>query len=221
MQRHKNPITQSHLNLRISPFLLFLPACFIVFTANAQEKHRLDLSKVRYGFMYGWADQSPFKEADYSWEVNQLKFQINYPFKEGRTFIYEVTVEPQINFVKYRQFDRSLNRPENAPKSVADENHLMEFGLSLGGVVRYPISKNLSVYGMVSFGTFYLANRNNRVAEGIAFASQGSLGLRIKILKGTYWDFRAGMRHLSNAGLQKPNGGINTFHVESGILIGI
>lgn len=171
--------------------------------------------------MYGWADQSPFKEADYSWEVNQLKFQIYYPFKEGRKFVYEVLVEPQINFVKYRLFDRSLNRPENASRLTVDENHLMEFGLTLGGIARYPVSNDLSFYGMLSFGTFYLANRNERVAEGIAFASQGSLGLRIKVFKKTYWDFRAGMRHLSNAGLQKPNGGINTFHVESGFLIGL
>lgn len=171
--------------------------------------------------MYGWADQSPFKEADYSWEVNQIKFQINYPIKEGRKFIYEATVEPQVNFVKYRQFDRSLNRPENAPKAVADENHLIEFGLTLGGIARYPITKEISIYGMVNFGTFYLANRNKRIAEGIAFASQASLGVRIRVFKRTYFDVRAGMRHLSNAGLQKPNGGVNTLNMESGFLIGL
>lgn len=196
--------------------IFLLPLCH-----RAQNRPRIDKSKLRYGIMYGWADQSPFKEADYSWEVNQIKFQLNYPIKEGRKFIYEATVEPQVNFVKYRLFDRSLNRPASAPRETADENHLMEFGLSLGGIARYPVSKNWSFYGMVSFGTFYLANRNERVAEGIAFASQGTLGVRVRIFKHTYLDIRSGMRHLSNAGLQKPNGGINTFHVESGFLFDI
>lgn len=188
---------------------------------KAQNNPKIDKSKLRYGFMYGWADQSPFKETDYSWEVNQLKLQINYPFKQGRKFVYEATVEPQINFVKYRLFDRSLNRPENALRRTVDQNHLMEIGLILGGIARYPITRNLSLYGMVSFGTFYLTNRNKRIAEGIAFANQGSLGIRIKVFNKTYFDVRAGMRHLSNAGIQKPNSGVNTFHLESGFLIGI
>ncbi|MDT8416024.1 MAG: acyloxyacyl hydrolase [Flavobacteriaceae bacterium] len=200
----------------------FLAIALLLFFFNnliAQESPSLDRSKFRYGFIYGWADQAPFKEKDYSWEINTFKFQINYPIKKGRKFYYEALLEPQINSAKYRLFDRSLNRPADAPRAVVDENHVLEYGLTLGAIARYPLGRNLSAYGLLSFGTFYLGSDNKRIAQGIAFATQGSLGLRIRMFGETYFDVRAGMRHLSNAGLQKPNSGVNTFHLESGFLI--
>jgi hypothetical protein len=54
-------------------YIIILLAATFYHTARAQvfkENHRIKL-----GVMYGWADQSPYKEADYSWESNQIKLQ--------------------------------------------------------------------------------------------------------------------------------------------------
>lgn len=202
-------------------YIIVLLSVVFYQTAIAQvfkENHR-----IKIGLMYGWADQSPYKEADYSWESNQFKLQFSYLLKKGRIFDYELLFEPQVNITKFRQFNQSLNLTEEERKAnrVVDQEHLLEYGITNGLLLRHHLTKYLSTYGIISFGTLYLGDSTARLAKGFNFASQLSLGISIQTFKNTSFDFRAGMRHLSNAGLRSPNSGVNTFHVETGFMISL
>lgn len=202
-------------------YFIVLLGIFSFLNSQAQvfkERHR-----VKLGVMYGWADQSPYKEADYAWESNQIKLQFSYLLKKGRIFDYEFLSEPQVNITKFRQFNRTLNLTEeerNANKVVQLE-HLFEYGITNGILFRHHLNKYLSTYGIVSFGALYLGDSTARLPKGISFASQASLGISLKTFKNTSFDMRVGMRHLSNAGLKSPNSGVNTFHVETGFMISL
>lgn len=200
-------------------FLLTMVFFYHLSSAQAfKENHR-----VKLGVMYGWADQSPFKEADYSWESSQIKLQFSYLLKKGRVFDYEFLSEPQVNITKFRQFNRSLNLTEEERKAnkVVDQEHLFEYGITNGILFRHHLTKYLSTYGIISFGALYLGGSTARLPKGISFASQGSIGISLQTFKNTSFDIRAGMRHLSNAGLKSPNSGVNTFHVETGFMINL
>lgn len=202
-------------------YFIFLLVVAYYHSAQAQafkENHR-----IKFGLMYGWADQSPYKEADYSWESNQIKLQFSYLLKKGRTIDYELLFEPQVNITKFRQFNRSLNLTEEERKAnkVVDQAHLLEYGITNGVLFRHHLTTYLSTYGIISFGALYLGNSTARLVKGINFASQASLGISLQTFKNTSFDIRAGMRHLSNAGLKSPNSGVNTFHVETGFMISL
>ncbi|PJB13217.1 MAG: hypothetical protein CO119_02685 [Flavobacteriales bacterium CG_4_9_14_3_um_filter_40_17] len=198
--------------------LLAIAACYNMQAQVFKENHR-----VKIGVMYGWADQSPYKEADYSWESNQIKLQFSYLLKKGRVFDYEFLSEPQVNITKFRLFNRTLNLTEEERKAnkVVDQEHLLEYGITNGILFRHHLTKYLSTYGIISFGALYLGDSTARLPKGINFASQASLGISLQTFKKTSFDIRAGIRHLSNAGLKSPNSGVNTFHVETGFMISL
>jgi len=95
--------------------------------------------------------------------------------------------------------------------NLATEMKGYEVGLNAGILIRKNILEdNLSFYLCLSSGLQYVSGTPNRQASGFIFSDNLFVGLNIKLFKIFYMDTRPGFRHISNAGLKKPNAWINT-----------
>ncbi len=123
---------------------------------------------------------------------------LNNPASKSRFGVY---IEPQINPVL-------TNRPVD-----------VEFGINAGFRYYYLASQNSVLYGMIGSGPHYITAEVNRQAKGFIFSDNAAIGLyqNIHSKNNLYLNFQYRFRHISNAGLKNPNGGINN----SNFLIGI
>jgi hypothetical protein len=90
------------------------------------------------------------------------------------------------------------------------EGHPWEMGVS-GGLLlgRSGSGGRLFPYVGPGFGVHYLWLSVPRQSRGPAFCSQLYGGVRVSVADCWALDVRAGFRHVSNAGMSSPNGGIN------------
>lgn len=81
-----------------------------------------------------------------------------------------------------------------------------EYGLNFSFDVSTKISKRLNVYSFLGTGPHYLETKLARQARGLIFSDVLALGFAYKFYNNKYFlDLRYSLRHLSNAGLAKPN----------------
>ncbi|MBM3441042.1 MAG: acyloxyacyl hydrolase, partial [Bacteroidetes bacterium] len=57
-----------------------------------------------------------------------------------------------------------------------------------------------------------------RQARGFIFSDNAFGGVNLKCAKHTWIDLRIGFRHISNAGLREPNGGVNNLMLSGGFI---
>lgn len=95
-----------------------------------------------------------------------------------------------------------------------------EFGAAFGLRYCMPIAgSDHSAYLMVLFGPHHITDAPQRQVPGFVVNNSGSGGVLIKVADKISLDLCAGWRHLSNAGLKEPNGGINTVLAQVGLVI--
>lgn len=122
-----------------------------------------------------------------------------------------ITQPHQYNLTKYRPVDR-----------VDDLKDGYEFGVNVGTLFRKHVYKDvLNVYVSLSIGPHYVSGTPERQANGFIFSDNLFTGLNIKVFNNFYLDLRAGFRHISNAELMSPNGGLNDIMVGGGILLNL
>lgn len=153
---------------------------------------------VGYGFGENTSDTRyrPIHVAgNFSIWINTSK---NNPESKSR---YGVYVEPQINPVL-------TNRPVD-----------VEFGINAGFRYYFLASESSILYGMIGSGPHFITAEVNRQAKGFIFSDNAAIGLYqyIDSKNNLFLNFQYRFRHISNAGLKNPNGGINN----SNFLIGI
>ena len=85
------------------------------------------------------------------------------------------------------------------------------FPLFQGGVL-------MSLYGLIGSGHILLQKLPNDKQKDFYFLTTFLWVLNIRMSNNTFLDIRSGKRHMSNFNLQKPNGGINTFIMNIGIV---
>ncbi|MEN2487630.1 acyloxyacyl hydrolase [Flavobacterium sp. B11] len=193
-------------------FVLFL---FAVFQLNAQEKN----SNFRVGLSYGFG--SEFSNTDYTFENHFYKAQLYYKIKETKNFVYEVLIQPEINFGKHQLLNYYFVKPEmpNFEQKRIEYMKLKEvreYVLNIGFIVRKPIGKIFSVYALGSVGPLITDTETERMSKGFAFADVFALGFTVDYNKFRF-DVRPSVRHVSNAGLGSSNAGYNTKNIEFGI----
>jgi len=148
-------------------------------------------------------------DVQYFYQVRFFQAQYYYSFLRRRTWGIDILVQPQYNMTNYRHINNILS-----------ESKGYEFGINAGLLVRKNIFKDLlSTYLCISTGPHYVSGTPERQANGFIFSDNLLLGFNIKILENTYLDLRPGFRHISNANLTPPNGGINSFVLGGGVLI--
>jgi hypothetical protein len=119
----------------------------------------------------------------------------------------ELLFQPQLNISKLQTSNQSTNL----------ENGL-EFGVNIGLLARKNLFKNRSaIYGLISAGPHFITKSTERQARGFIFSDNFAMGFLQNISQKIYLDLRLGYRHLSNAGLQNPNGGIDKWVASFGV----
>ncbi len=93
-----------------------------------------------------------------------------------------------------------------------------EFGFNMGLTYRHHLSKELQILGSIGAGPHYVTVDTRRQADGFIFSDNFEAGF-------VYWisahetvvNCKVRYRHISNAGLQEPNGGIDNLFVVVGV----
>jgi hypothetical protein len=100
-------------------------------------------------------------------------------------------IEPQVNPV----FDPSTN---------------FEAGIGIGLQYSYPVYEPLSLYILGSTGPHYVSVVTQKQANGFLFSNVFGVGIYYSLSKDSALHVGYRFRHMSNADLAEPNGGIDT-----------
>jgi hypothetical protein len=190
------------------------------FQLLAQEQSR----SIRIGLDYGTGKQPffPFSSPDYNYRVNGYKILINYPLKRSKRFAYELQIEPGIYSAKHQLLNEYFVQPKDGADYLEKreifmrEKTIMEYALNVGMLVRYIPEDKLSFFILGSIGPMISDTETERLAKGFAFSDVIALGVAYKTGK-MMFEIRPGLRHVSNANLQKPNSGHNSSNIDFGI----
>ena len=146
-------------------------------------------------------------DVDYRYLVYSLQAEYRYVWKRKGSWLFQGWVQPQASLTRF-------NFEDDGPVNMRGH----EFGVGLGFLAERSFSAELfSVYMGAGTGPCFLSKGTHRQTDGVAFNSQLFCGMTIR-LDGTYnLDVRTGYRHVSNAGLSQPNGGLNNSMLSVGV----
>lgn len=183
--------------------LLSLNGLFAQDTLSDNAKHRA-------GAVVGVGNQL-WLDVDYHYQVHFYQLQYYRPVLQKEKWGMEVLLQPQFNTTQFRPID---NEP------LIKNGY--EFGLNVGLVVRKNLMDNfISIYSLLSLGPHYVSGTPKRQADGFIFSDNVFIGINVRMYENIYLDIRPGFRHISNAGLKRPNGGVNNSLLSAGILVNL
>ncbi|WP_233264511.1 MULTISPECIES: acyloxyacyl hydrolase [unclassified Flavobacterium] len=194
----------------------FFCAYALSFACNAQQTP----SDIKLGFLVGFG--SEFKNRNYTYSNQYFKFQFVKTVKSTNRFSYDLVLQPEFNSGTHQLLNLYFVKPDEENYIEKRERYTKlktcnEYILNIGLLMRYPLSKKLSLYVLGSVGPMYIDTATERLSKGFAFADVLALGVNYEM--GQFiLDFRPNLRHTSNAGLQDNNAGFNTSNIEIGVL---
>jgi len=147
-------------------------------------------SSVIVGYGTGSVAEGNYDPVLLIWRMgwNLKKF---FPDLENHTGTFSFYIEPQINPV----FDRETD---------------IEFGVGVGLKYMHPITDSVGAYLFGSVGPHYISVKTSDQADGFIFADTVGAGLSFFLTEKSAINVEYRLRHMSNAGMEKPNGGIDT-----------
>ncbi len=171
-----------------------------------------DAKKIRdHMLSKGENTDSPGLSVTYDYQVLFFQLQYYWGFLNREKWGLNLLVQPQYNLTKFRHID-----------NIANEINGYEFGVNAGVLIRRVLlGEVLYLYGLISSGPHYVSGTPERQADGFIFSDNFLLGLNVKLLENLFFDFRSGFRHISNAGLNHPNGGVNDLVLSGGVFINL
>ena len=168
------------------------------------------------GFTYAYGVQGGafLHEKDYNYKTNTFAVQLFYPLKRGK-YNFDLLIEPTIGFAQHQLINKYFikNTEPNYEEKRAHytQNMSLRELLLIGNlIIRKKIFKGEELLAYFGFGPMTINKTTERLAKGFAFVSTIGIGLSTRINSKTYFNVSGKLRHLSNAELKKPNGGINT-----------
>ncbi len=186
----------------------FIAILFVVMSLSAfAETEMLGERERKTGFTIGYGFQNGLN-VNYHYDV--LLFQFNYyiTILKNASLSVEIIPKPQFNITRYKVTNNSLK-----------EESGFELGLNVGFAVRkYLHEGNTAVYLLVGSGPHYVSGVPERQANGFIFSDNFMTGLDTKLSGRLRLDISAGIRHISNAGLKRPNGGVNNIILNTGLI---
>lgn len=171
-----------------------------------------DAKKIRDHLLSkGESIDSPGLSVTYDYQVLFFQLQYYWGFLSREKWGLDLLIQPQYNLTKFRHID-----------NIANEINGYEFGVNAGVLIRRVLfGEVLYLYGLISSGPHYVSGTPQRQADGFIFSDNFLLGLNVKLLEKIYLDLRSGFRHISNAGLNHPNGGVNDLVLSGGVFINL
>ena len=143
----------------------------------------------------------------------QLEFQKSLSKKGKHGWQLDYLIQPQFNTVSFSE--TGINKRAGVVKTF-------EAGVNAGlmvlkSLVTIDEFRNIKMYALGSLGPHYIGESPSRQAKGFLFSDNLRVGLRIPVSSFIILDLRTGIRHLSNASLKAPNGGLDDVMFGAGI----
>lgn len=168
----------------------------------------MDGDRQKWGFDIGYGTQSGL-DVTYFYEVYFCQYQYYFTLLARENWALEALAQPQFNLSSFKDSEDSPQRSGG-----------YEYGLNAGLLIRGKIINNrINPYVFISTGPHAISGAPDRQAPGFIFSDNFFSGTSIRLNENLSLDLRYGFRHISNAGLKDPNGGINTFVVSMGIVV--
>ncbi len=194
-------------------FVLLLFFASIVGFARPNQ-YGFSLNRNRAGFMIGCATQElgPLRVNEQDpYRAILLTGQFFWVITKWQSGGLELLFQPQLNF----------STLDAGTQGTYLENGL-EFGANVGLLARKNLLLNKSaIYALISAGPHFITRSIETQARGFLFSNNFAIGFLQRISSTAYLDFRFGYRHMSNAGLKKPNRGIDNWVTAVGINFGL
>lgn len=186
-------------------FTLFTNAniCWGQHVEQAGERHKMAIL-----FGYGGPNLN-FVHLDiaYEYQIRILQVQYSYFFIKKRNFNLNLQIAPQFGFTRFKFHDTDPL-----------EAHGVEMGLTAGISPEFHTRDDkFGVYLQINSGPTYISGGPERQSKGFNFSSYFLTGIKVKIQKRTFLELQSGFRHLSNARIKYPNGGINNLIINGGL----
>lgn len=191
-----------------SGFIIILLCFTALDTVNAQSNLPLSAGRHKAGLMTGYGQQFS-RENRYYYRPYFIEGQYSYALLQKNLWGLEIIAQPQYNITGYTvdQFSSTLLKGH-------------EFGLNIGFLLRSNFcSGRLSLYAAASSGPHFVSGVPDRQSRGFIFSDNLFVGLNVLIYRNLYLDLRTGTRHISNAELKHPNGGLNNYVYKAGFMI--
>lgn len=162
------------------------------------------------GFIVGYGDQSGL-DVNYDHRVVFYKAHYGRNILSKKMWDLDLVFRPQYNVTEFRRVNRQPEKTDG-----------FEFGINVGFQGKFKLIENfLSYYLLVSTGPHYVSGVPKRQNEGFLFSDNVITGLNIHLDKNIILDLNYGIRHISNAGLDATNAGINNSICGVGVLFGL
>lgn len=147
-------------------------------------------SSVIVGYGTGDVEEGNYEPVLLIWRLGWNLKQF-FPSLENHSGTVSFYIEPQINPV----FDRETD---------------IEFGVGVGLKYMHPLTDSVGAYLFGSVGPHYISVKTSDQANGFIFSDTVGAGLSFFLTEKSAINVEYRLRHMSNAGIEKPNGGINT-----------
>jgi hypothetical protein len=160
----------------------------------------------RAGFLVSLGGQS-LLDVRYRYLTTALAGEYQYTlFTKGSWGVHGM-VQPHIVFTRF-----------NVNDGEPLDQRGFEFGTNLGLILeRNFTARGGALYAGVSSGPHFLQKETHRQTSGPIFSSALFIGYAHQITRHMVIDIRPGYRHISNAGIYIPNGGINNSTMTMGL----
>lgn len=186
-------------------FLLWL-SFYPAKDASGQQRFVEVRGDHRAGFIAGIGGQS-LLDVRYRYLTTTIAGEYQYNLLKGGPWGVHGMVQPHVVFTRF-----NINDGE-----PVDQRGL-EFGVNLGLILeRHLRSGGGALYAGVSSGPHFLLKDTHRQGSGPIFSSALFFGYAHRISQHMVVDIRPGYRHISNAGIYIPNGGINNSTLSVGL----
>ena len=172
------------------------------------DDHRTRRRLPAFGLQSGYGFQNGL-DVSYHYEVVFLKMKTFYTIYGTGKWSFDLVPQPQVNISRYKVTNNS-----------AKTDHGIEFGVNVGfAFMRYFDAGHTGLYIMAGAGPHYVSGVPERQAPGFILSDNVALGFTGLLSDRLALDLSAGFRHISNASLKRPNGGVNNLVVMGGVVV--
>lgn len=198
-------------------FVLMLLLLFV--NAYGQESEKPQ--RYSLGAAYGCGNE--FKNDDYTYTNRYIQLQLYYTLNPGKKWEYVVALQPEVNFGRHQLLNLYFVTPdkpdfEKKREEFTKLKDMREYILNVSFFVKRRLTSKFSVYAMANIGPMLMDTETERMAKGFAFCDVLALGVSYD-LGGVLLDVRPNVRHVSNAGFNKPNSGYNTLNMAFNVIV--
>ena len=172
-------------------------ASIIFFQQTSAQENESERFKTK-GFLVGYG-KAVNKETNYRIIYLAGDFSWSFTKYPKKKFFAAWYFEPQVNPVR-------SNRPWD-----------IEFGTNLGIRTYWKINEGFYFYQMLGSGPHFITAEVKRQANGFIFSDNAALGFMKNLNTNLFINLQLRWRHISNAGLKDPNGGVDSWNVLVGI----